>query len=149
MSNGRCSGAAWPTGLFDPEGVTAAYRRLQSWAHEHGDRSLLLMTYTRLTTMLGLLGQQRESNEQLRELLDALAPQAGALGISRVLVDLTERRANITVWTSSPQLDTGNPIRRRPCRLPILSPMCSNSWNPCMRCSPCSITAGPCWCKGN
>ena len=92
-------------GLFDPEGVTSAYRRLQSWAQQQGDRGLLLMTYTRLTTMLGLLGQQSESNEQLRELLAALAPQQGAAGLSRMLVDLMERRAIIYSPDSLPAED--------------------------------------------
>ena len=55
--------------LFDAEGVTSTYRKLQTWARKQGDRPLMIATYSRLTTMLGLFGQQSESNVQLRELL--------------------------------------------------------------------------------
>ncbi len=55
--------------LFDAEGVTNTYRKLQTWARKQGDRPLMIATYSRLTTMLGLFGQQNESNVQLRELL--------------------------------------------------------------------------------
>ena len=77
--------------LFDPEGVTTTYRRLQTWARANGNRQLMIATYSRLTTILGLLGQQSESNVQLYELLHALA-LAGDVAPSRVLVDLLERR---------------------------------------------------------
>ncbi len=59
--------------LFDPVGVTNSYRQLQEWARAQGDRPLLLTAYSRQTSMLGLLGQQRESNELLLELIRALA----------------------------------------------------------------------------
>ena len=59
--------------LFDAEGVTSTYRKLQTWARKQGNRSLMIATYSRLTTMLGLFGQQSESNVQLRELLRYLA----------------------------------------------------------------------------
>ncbi len=59
--------------LFDPVGVTTTYRQLQEWAQAQGDRSLLLTAYSRQTSMLSLLGQQRESNELLLELIKALA----------------------------------------------------------------------------
>ncbi|MFN8467567.1 MAG: AAA family ATPase [Caldilineaceae bacterium] len=81
--------------LFDAEGVTSTYRKLQTWARKQGDRPLMIATYSRLTTMLGLFGQQNESNVQLRELLrylgsgDAAGNAAGAPG---VLVDLLQRR---------------------------------------------------------
>jgi len=82
-------------GLFDPEGVTETYRRLQSWARQHGDRALILATYSRLTTMLGLLGQQTESNEALNEFLHAIIPADGDSPTLRVLRDLLERRRRI------------------------------------------------------
>jgi DNA-binding SARP family transcriptional activator len=95
-------------GLFDPEGVTDTYRRLQSWARRHGDRALIFITYSRLTTMLGLLGQQAESNEALDEFLHAVMPTDGEMPTVRVLLDLLERRRciyaapqteDIAVWT--------------------------------------------------
>jgi DNA-binding SARP family transcriptional activator len=78
--------------LFDAEGVVRTYRRLQAWARKQGDRSLLIATYSRLTTMLGLFGQQSESNVQLRELLRSLAAGPEAAQPPHVLVDLLERR---------------------------------------------------------
>lgn len=78
--------------LFDAEGVVSTYRRLQTWARKQGDRSLLVATYSRLTTMLGLFGQQSESNVQLRELLRALAAGSDAAHPPHVLVDLLGRR---------------------------------------------------------
>lgn len=79
--------------LFDPLGVTDTYRQLQQWARTQGNQQLLLTAHSRLTTMLGLLGQQRESNELLRELLDALAD--GNMARSAVMVDLFQRRQSI------------------------------------------------------
>lgn len=58
--------------LFDPVGVTSTYRQLQEWARTQGDRPLLLTAYSRQTSMLSLLGQQRESNALLLELIKAL-----------------------------------------------------------------------------
>ncbi|MFN8489289.1 MAG: hypothetical protein U0350_17030 [Caldilineaceae bacterium] len=78
--------------LFEPDGVTDTYRRLQSWARQQGDRALLLKAYSRLTAMLGLLGQQRESNELLRELIETLTPDDGENLRSQVMEDLFERR---------------------------------------------------------
>lgn len=94
--------------LFDPEGVAESYRRLMDWAGKQGDRELMLTTHSRLASILGLMGQQRESNELLRELMDGL-PQIGdsASARSRVIVDLFNRRRLIfsldaetgsTVW---------------------------------------------------
>jgi DNA-binding SARP family transcriptional activator len=77
--------------LFDAEGVATTYRRLQGWARRYGDRQLLLATYSRLTTILVLLGEQSESNEQLHELLAALVSEDGGVP-SLVLLDLLERR---------------------------------------------------------
>jgi len=79
--------------LFDPVGVTATYRRLQQWARTQGNQQLLLTAHSRLTAMLSLLGQQRESNELLRELLEALADNKTAR--SAVMVDLFRRRQRI------------------------------------------------------
>lgn len=79
--------------LFDPVGVTAAYRRLQQWARTQGNQPLLLTAHSRLTAMLSLLGQQRESNELLRELLEALGDNRTAR--SAVMVDLFRRRQRI------------------------------------------------------
>jgi hypothetical protein len=81
--------------LFDPAGVTSTYRQLQEWATRADDRALLLATYTRLTTMLGLLGQQGESNLLLRELLRALARDGEGSGAPKVLIDLLNRRERI------------------------------------------------------
>ncbi len=79
--------------LFDPVGVTETYRRLQQWARAQGDQPLLLTAHSRLTTMLSLLGQQRESNELLRQLLETL--DASNTARSAVMVDLFERRQHI------------------------------------------------------
>jgi DNA-binding SARP family transcriptional activator len=78
--------------LFDAEGVAGTYRKLQTWARKQGDRSLLVASYSRMTTMLGLFGQQSESNVQLRELLRYLGTGDTAIAPPRVLVDLFERR---------------------------------------------------------
>lgn len=79
--------------LFDPVGVTASYRRLQQWARTQGNQQLLLTAHSRLTTMLSLLGQQQESNELLRELLDGLA--GSHVARSAVIVDLFQRRQRL------------------------------------------------------
>ena len=79
--------------LFDPVGVTASYRRLQQWARTQSNQQLLLTAHSRLTTMLSLLGQQQESNELLRELLDGLA--GSDVARSAVMVDLFQRRQRI------------------------------------------------------
>ena len=94
--------------LFDAEGVTSTYRRLQTWARKQGDRPLMIATYSRLTTMLGLFGQQNESNVQLRELLRYLGTGHAAgnsVGAPGVLVDLLQRRELIY----SRDADTGAP----------------------------------------
>ncbi|MCL4858536.1 MAG: AAA family ATPase [Caldilineaceae bacterium] len=79
-------------GLFDPEGVTETYRRLHAWAQAQGDEQLMLTAYSRLTSMLGLLGQQRESNELLRTFIDALTKAGSPTVPSRLMLDLHERR---------------------------------------------------------
>ena len=105
--------------LFDPEGVTNTYRHLQNWARAHGDRPLLLATYSRLTTVLGLLGQQAESNAVLNEFLDATVPGEAALA-SRVLFDLLERRRLIYNPDHSP--DDGQWALYRPAPRPVVDP---------------------------
>jgi len=105
--------------LFDPEGVTSTYRRLQNWARSHGDRPLLLATYSRLTTVLGLLGQQAESNAVLNELLDAIAPGEDAFA-SHVLFDLLRRRRLIYNPDHSP--DDGQWSLYQPAPCPVADP---------------------------
>lgn len=82
-------------GLFDLEGVTETYRRLLAWASHRGDRALVLQTHSRMATVLGIMGQDRESNELLQELMSVLT--LGEDGIptpvySGVIADLLERR---------------------------------------------------------
>ncbi|MGB5050586.1 MAG: AAA family ATPase [Caldilineaceae bacterium] len=56
-------------GLLDPDGVTRTYSFLRTWALEKGDKALALMAHTRLMTLLGLVGQQAESNALMEELI--------------------------------------------------------------------------------
>ena len=80
--------------LLDPDGVTETYRRLQNWARRQGDLALLLTVHSRLAFMLELVGQQRESNELLRDLIDAFA--ANNVRVRSVAIDdLLERRRSI------------------------------------------------------
>ncbi|NJN81951.1 MAG: tetratricopeptide repeat protein [Caldilineaceae bacterium] len=81
--------------LLDPRGVVETYRRLQQWARQHGDRQLMLTTYGRLSSILGLMGQQRESDQFLGEMFDALASGEGDAHPSRVIQDLHARRSLI------------------------------------------------------
>jgi tetratricopeptide (TPR) repeat protein len=106
--------------LFDPEGVASAYRRLQEWARTHGDRALILATYSRLTTALGLLGQQAESNEVLDEFLRAIKLADGEAPISQVLVDLLERRRRI--YHADQDEDDGQWALYQPAPLPVADP---------------------------
>jgi DNA-binding SARP family transcriptional activator len=87
--------------LFDPEGVTDSYRRLQALAAQQGDRDLLLRAHSRLASILGLLGQDRESNNLLRELAHVLAPAR-----SRVISDLIERRR--LIYSADGEPDDGS-----------------------------------------
>lgn len=59
--------------LFDPDGITDSYRRLRRWAGSTGDQPLLLQAHSRLTALLMLVGQQRESNELFQELVEMVA----------------------------------------------------------------------------
>lgn len=82
--------------LFDLDGVTDSYRRLLAWASHRGDRTLILKTHSRMATVLGIMGQDRESNELLQELMSVLnaatSPDDDAPVHSRVIADLLERR---------------------------------------------------------
>ncbi|MCB0063564.1 MAG: AAA family ATPase [Caldilineaceae bacterium] len=88
--------------LFDPTGVTQTYRELQQWATSRGDHTLLLTAYSRQVSMLGLLGQQRESNDLLQELIETLKTDDvdGETAERRrrgtaVMLDLFERRRQL------------------------------------------------------
>ncbi len=76
--------------LLDPDGVTRTYSFLRHWALEQGDKALALMAHTRLTTLLGLVGQQAESNALMEELI--VGPNERP---SPALVDMLARRAVI------------------------------------------------------
>ena len=82
--------------LFDLDGVTDSYRRLLAWASHQGDRTLILKTHSRMATVLGIMGQDRESNELLQELMSVLnaatSPDDESPVTSRVITDLLERR---------------------------------------------------------
>jgi DNA-binding SARP family transcriptional activator len=78
--------------LLDPDGVMESYWRLLNWAGAQGDRTLMLTAHSRFTSMLTLLGKQRESSQLLGELADALAQTGGAALDSRVINDLLARR---------------------------------------------------------
>lgn len=81
--------------LFDLEGVTDTYRRLLAWASHRGDRTLFHQTHSRMATMLGIMGQDRESNELLQELMSVLALGEDSVPApvqSGVIADLLERR---------------------------------------------------------
>lgn len=58
--------------LFDPDGITDTYRRLRTLAGQMGDHPLLLQSHSRLTSLLMLVGQQRESNTLFRELVELM-----------------------------------------------------------------------------
>ncbi|RME62213.1 MAG: hypothetical protein D6790_06700 [Caldilineae bacterium] len=76
--------------LLDPDGVTATYSRLRRWALAIGDRELALTVHARLTTLLGIVGQQSESNALMEELMGSQEDRP-----SPTLVDLLNRRAVI------------------------------------------------------
>lgn len=76
--------------LLDPDGVTDTYTRLRRWALQTGHKDLALLAHTRLTTLLGLVGQQAESNALMKELiLDERSTP------SRSLADLLERHQRL------------------------------------------------------
>lgn len=76
--------------LLDPDGVTRSYGRLRQWALSQGEKELALMAHTRLTTLLGLVGQQAESNALMADLMgdsrgDALPALADLLARRQLL----------------------------------------------------------------
>jgi tetratricopeptide (TPR) repeat protein len=82
-------------GLFDLEGVTDSYRRLLEWARLRSDRTLILTTHGRMSSILGIMGQDRESNELLQDLIAVLG-STGNTGLSSLVIgDLLERRRRI------------------------------------------------------
>lgn len=79
--------------LFDLEGVTSSYRSLLAWASQRGDRGLVLKTHSRMATVLGIMGQDRESNQLLQELMFVLQSTGDPEPVgSEVISDLLERR---------------------------------------------------------
>jgi DNA-binding SARP family transcriptional activator/Tfp pilus assembly protein PilF len=80
--------------LLDPDGVTDTYRRLHRWARQQNDLQLMLTANTRLASMLELVGQQRESNQMLLMLVDALRSN-DVIVRSPTITDLLERRRRI------------------------------------------------------
>jgi DNA-binding SARP family transcriptional activator len=80
--------------LLDPDGVTETYRRLHNWAREQEDIQLMLTAHSRLASILELVGQQRESNELLDDLMAALI-QNRVAERAIVVTDLLERRRRI------------------------------------------------------
>ncbi len=107
--------------LYDPDGVTDTYRRLQQWARQQGNQPLLLLAHGRLTAMLELLGQQHESNELLSELIEELATGDNQPPTGLVVQDLFERRLCIyspdqpsgAVWADyvPPPAPVPNPVQ--------------------------------------
>ncbi len=80
--------------LLDPDGVTDTYRRLHAWARAQDDLQLMLTAHSRLAAILELVGQQRESNELLDQLMDALI-QNNVAERALIVTDLLERRRRI------------------------------------------------------
>ncbi len=76
--------------LLDPDGVTETYTGLRRWALSIGNKDLALLAHTRLITLLGLVGQQAESNALMKELI---LDRRGTP--SRSLADLLERHQRI------------------------------------------------------
>jgi DNA-binding SARP family transcriptional activator len=76
--------------LLDPDGVTETYSRLRQWALQEGNKDLAWIAHTRLTTLLGLVGQQAESNVVMEELILERNRTP-----SPALADLLERRQRL------------------------------------------------------
>lgn len=96
-------------GLLDPEGMAESYRRLRRWASQQGDQALMLMAHSRLASVLGLVGQQRESNALLRELLGRMGPTQ-----TPIMVDLVERHQRIFSPDPAGAVDTWAPYEPPP-----------------------------------
>ncbi|MBX3000173.1 MAG: DUF2791 family P-loop domain-containing protein [Caldilineaceae bacterium] len=89
--------------LLDPDGVTETYTRLRQWALDEGDKALALMAHTRLITLLGLVGQQAESNALMQDLiLDRNSTPVPALA------DLLDRRQQLFRQDDDPVVDVEN-----------------------------------------
>jgi len=88
--------------LLDPDGVTLTYSFLRNWALEQGNQGLALMAHTRLTTLLGLVGQQAESNALMEELI--VPPNERP---SAALSDMLARRAVIFARDDDNERDAG------------------------------------------
>jgi len=96
--------------LFDLEGVTDSYRHLLGWARERGDRGLLLSTHGRMASVLGLMGQDRESNQLIQELIGVLEQTDDGEPVRLlVLKDLLERRA--VIYSPEDDLPAGTGTR--------------------------------------
>jgi len=80
--------------LFDLAGATDSWQRIVALARRHNDPNLLLRVHSRMATVLGLMGQARESHKLLQDLVLILAPDEGdeARLESQVMVDLLARR---------------------------------------------------------
>jgi DNA-binding SARP family transcriptional activator len=102
--------------LLDPDGVTETYSRLRRWALKHGDSTLALMAHARLTALLGVVGQQRESNNMLPDLLAEAAkvavPALADLIERRRLIHSTDNESDYTTWAhlSPPPPIPGDPV---------------------------------------
>lgn len=84
--------------LLDPDGVMETYSRLRQWALQQGDKSTALMAHTRLITLLGLVGQQAESNSLMQELIGGTAE-----GYAPALADMVERQQ--LLYSGEPETD--------------------------------------------
>lgn len=85
--------------LFDVEGASDSWQRTLKLARRQNDPNLLLRTHSRMATVLGLMGQARESHKLLQDLVamlgetsDAPEPRGSAPLGSLVIADLLERR---------------------------------------------------------
>jgi len=95
--------------LLDPDGVTDTYRRLQNWARTHNDLELQLTVHSRLAFMLELVGQQRESNSLLSELIEAIQDN-NVPRRSEMINDLLDRRKLIYSASSADVTDEWRPF---------------------------------------
>jgi DNA-binding SARP family transcriptional activator len=95
--------------LFDPDGITDTYRRLRTLAGEMGDHPLLLQAHSRLTALLMLVGQQRESNTLFRELVELMDSDPVP-----AVADLFERHAVIYGADSQDDVAGWSPLTPAP-----------------------------------
>lgn len=87
--------------LLDPETMLETYRRQQRWAHKQNNRTFLLTAQARFILMLALTGQQRESNELLKELIQFVVDDQDAARANRLELALDEDDIS-TALESSP-----------------------------------------------